>query len=306
MEPIQFSIVVPAFNGVERLCRTLKSLVNQDCINYEVIVVDDCSDQPLESAISEYLVHSPNGPLVSYYRLSSNSGGPARPRNFGVRVAKAPFIMFCDSDDEFSPSRMKQLFGLRLRGDTLYCQDLVISREERFTLLPSRIRSKVIINSNGIVDYNRISAPLSSWVISKRLFEELGGFDESSDIVSFEDFFFLFKLCTRGFKVTRIEGCGGTYNIHSANISTSNVSQRRRFRSLRRKMMDRNGGAITRTVREELHYRLLVLYLNSSFPFGRSLRLALRSCFKLKSLRLRYRLCKWCIYRIIWKLLKNI
>lgn len=50
---MKFSIIIPTYNGAERIGRCLRSIFGQDFPreDYEVIVVDDCSTQDIEAAV---------------------------------------------------------------------------------------------------------------------------------------------------------------------------------------------------------------------------------------------------------------
>jgi len=72
---MKFSIIIPVYNGANVLPDTLRSIHNQDCSDYELIVVDDGST----------------------IELGSNNG-PATARNRGGREAQGDILLFTDSD----------------------------------------------------------------------------------------------------------------------------------------------------------------------------------------------------------------
>jgi len=85
------SIIITAYNRLELLKRALKNVLNQTYKDYEVIVVDDCSDVALEV---------PQG--VRLIRHIFNKGLSAA-RNTGIKAAKGTFICTLDDDNELSP-----------------------------------------------------------------------------------------------------------------------------------------------------------------------------------------------------------
>lgn len=93
----EVSVVVITYNDAKNLPRAVRSVLRQSLRNVEVIVSDDCSrdDTP---RVAQALVAA--DPRVRYTRLERNSGGCGVPRNEGLRHARAPFVMFLDSDDE--------------------------------------------------------------------------------------------------------------------------------------------------------------------------------------------------------------
>lgn len=100
------SVVVIVYNDEERLPRAVRSLLDQTLNNLEVIIADDCSTDGTER-VARALEAS--DPRVRYVRLEQNSGGCSAPRNRGIAVARAPYIMFLDSDDELPRHACKSM-----------------------------------------------------------------------------------------------------------------------------------------------------------------------------------------------------
>ncbi|MEU9890227.1 CDP-glycerol glycerophosphotransferase family protein [Sphaerisporangium sp. NPDC051011] len=103
MQP-DVSVVLITFNDSARLPRALASVLNQSLRNLEVIVVDDASTDATPRVIARH-----DDPRVRYIRRESNSGGCGAPRNTGLDAARAPHVMFLDSDDELAPHACKSL-----------------------------------------------------------------------------------------------------------------------------------------------------------------------------------------------------
>ena len=88
MKPI-FSVIIPTYNTGKIIRKTLDSLVGQTYKNFEVIVSDDGSKDETLSIVREY------GAKLNLIILENeNWGGPARPRNLGIRAATADWIAF--------------------------------------------------------------------------------------------------------------------------------------------------------------------------------------------------------------------
>jgi glycosyltransferase involved in cell wall biosynthesis len=94
------SIIVPTYDRAELLRSTLDSLMAQTYSNFEVIVVDDGSPNDKTKVICE------SYPKIKYLRIN-NSGGPARPRNEGIRYASGAYIAFTDDDDLWVPHKLE-------------------------------------------------------------------------------------------------------------------------------------------------------------------------------------------------------
>ncbi|GGU86335.1 hypothetical protein GCM10010275_22500 [Streptomyces litmocidini] len=100
------SVVIIVYNDEERLPRAVRSVLDQTLNNLEVIIADDCSTDGTERVARSLEAADPR---VRYVRLEQNSGGCSAPRNRGIAVARAPHIMFLDSDDELPRHACKSL-----------------------------------------------------------------------------------------------------------------------------------------------------------------------------------------------------
>lgn len=90
-----FSVVIPSYNRVHLLARTLDSVWQQRFTDYEVIVVDDGSTD----GTLEYLRNL--GDRVR--TVQQVNGGPGAARNAGVRAASGKYVALLDSDDLWFP-----------------------------------------------------------------------------------------------------------------------------------------------------------------------------------------------------------
>ncbi|MDO5556578.1 MAG: glycosyltransferase family 2 protein, partial [Clostridia bacterium] len=109
------SIVIPVYNGVEYLHNTLLSAVRQTYNNIEIIIVDDGSEEDIES-----LVKSFDDNRIMYYRLSHKNADSAR--NFGINISKGMYIAMLDSDDIWESNHLCDCMELLLKegADGLY------------------------------------------------------------------------------------------------------------------------------------------------------------------------------------------
>ncbi|NJD99442.1 glycosyltransferase family 2 protein [Thermococcus sp. LS1] len=96
------SLIIPAYNEGERVLRAIKSALAQDYPDFEVIVVDDGSeDSTFEVA------NSVNDPRLRVYR--NEHSGKARALNFGLSKASGEIIVTTDADSELDENALKEL-----------------------------------------------------------------------------------------------------------------------------------------------------------------------------------------------------
>ena len=92
------SVILIGYNDAVRIVRALDSLRNQTLRSIEIIVVDDASTDATVDVVSTIAAADPRVRIIA---RTQNSGGCSAPRNDGLAAATAPWVMFCDSDDEY-------------------------------------------------------------------------------------------------------------------------------------------------------------------------------------------------------------
>lgn len=110
------SVVIPAYRCAATLSASINSALVQD-VPMEILVIDDCPDEPVEQVMEQYQDNS----SVVYLRNPKNLGA-AETRNRGIALAKAPYVAFLDADDLWRPGKLKkQLGALERTGYVLCC-----------------------------------------------------------------------------------------------------------------------------------------------------------------------------------------
>jgi glycosyltransferase involved in cell wall biosynthesis len=88
-----FSVIITAYQRPDRLREALRSVQDQTYRDFEVIVVDDGSQPPLDGVADEFRAD----PRIRYLRLEN--GGPGRARRKGTEAAGGRWLCFLDDDD---------------------------------------------------------------------------------------------------------------------------------------------------------------------------------------------------------------
>ncbi|MFC1663209.1 glycosyltransferase family A protein [Patescibacteria group bacterium] len=86
---MKLSVIIPTYNQVILLKKTLESLRQQSYEDFEIIVVDDGSTDDTGTFIK-----SQEGIIY----LKQNNSGPPVARNSGAKIAQGDYLLFCDSD----------------------------------------------------------------------------------------------------------------------------------------------------------------------------------------------------------------
>lgn len=98
------SIITPVFNSAVFIAQNIESVLAQTYVDWEHILVDDCSTDESGAIIGEYVNKDER---IKYYRLNSNSGAGVA-RNRAIELAKGRYIAFLDSDDLWYPKKLEK------------------------------------------------------------------------------------------------------------------------------------------------------------------------------------------------------
>lgn len=112
------SVIVPVYNSSKYLEKCLTSLLGQTYGNIEVICIDDGSTDESSQILSRFASED-----LRLSVITQDNHGLATARNIGMASARAPYIMFCDSDDWFHPRMCEEMLGhlLEFDADAVTC-----------------------------------------------------------------------------------------------------------------------------------------------------------------------------------------
>jgi glycosyltransferase involved in cell wall biosynthesis len=102
---VKVSIIIPTYNRPDFLEKLLSSIVRQTFQDYEVIVVDD-SSQNIEG-YRKVIEHFAGVMNIGYFRNDNNMGAPFS-RNRGIKAAKGKYIALVDDDDDWLPEKLEK------------------------------------------------------------------------------------------------------------------------------------------------------------------------------------------------------
>ena len=97
-----FSIIIPTYNRSHVLSRSIDSVLNQTCQDFELIIVDNGSTDNTQKWIDGAYQ---DDRLIYHYQ--EGSGSPASPRNMGISLAKGQWVCLLDSDDKWDKRKLE-------------------------------------------------------------------------------------------------------------------------------------------------------------------------------------------------------
>jgi glycosyltransferase involved in cell wall biosynthesis len=100
---VEISVIMPVYNRADTVRGAIASVLEQDFADFELVIVDDGSEDGTVAAISQ--MHDYR---IKLFIQSENRGGNAA-RNRGIQEAQAPVVCFLDSDDRYLPHKLAKI-----------------------------------------------------------------------------------------------------------------------------------------------------------------------------------------------------
>ncbi len=214
-----FSVVIPTYNRAQKLLRALTSLNNQTFLDFEVLVCDDGSTDETNRIVEAFQTDIKFKSLRYFY--APNWGGPARPRNTGIKEAVADWICLLDSDDSWHPQKLEKMLPYLKSHDLIYHGFEIVMSSGKRKPLTSRSLKKPVFKDLMLNGHNGIIIN-SGVCVRKSLLDQAGGFSEDKTLVGVEDADCWLKVArlTNAFKY--LPEYLGTYYLDGGNITVYN------------------------------------------------------------------------------------
>ncbi len=188
------SIIIPTYKTNASLKDAIESSISQTYRNIEVIVVDDNDPETEYRAIAETIMKKyKNNKTVKYIKHNSNKNGSAA-RNTGVRESKGKYVTFLDDDDVYFKNKIEKQMAKILNTDAIICTCYYRKDGIDYTFKDKDDYTADILMM-------RKAPQTSSFLLSKKAFKQVHGFDESYR--RHQDYEFLIRVCQIG-KVTLV------------------------------------------------------------------------------------------------------
>ncbi|BAB59689.1 glycosyl transferase [Thermoplasma volcanium GSS1] len=191
------SVVITIKNEAKNIQKLLDSLFNNDYEHFEVVVVDDMSNDGTEGIVKKY-------DKVKYIRTRCSRG---EGRNIGAMNSSFENILFTDGDAIVSNGWIGGMVSVLNNGFEIAIGKTVYTGKKRY------IQDRVKIYFNGI----EITAPSVNLAYKKRAFFSLGGFDKR--FVTAEDIDLNLRAAMSGFKFGFCNECVVYAKVRDSFIS---------------------------------------------------------------------------------------
>ncbi len=201
---VEISIVIPVYGAIELLNQCLISLHRSDLKNYEIICVDDCapSNTPYDYDFYDNIIVVKNDGNQGFSNTCNN----------GVKHAKGEFVLLLNSDTivtngaiENALTKLKSDPKIGLVGSKLINIDGSVQEAGGVIWSDTRVENFMRGKSSRIpyVEFDRVSGYVSGAALfsTKKIWDELGGFDQKFTPAYYEDTDICVRARSKGYKV---------------------------------------------------------------------------------------------------------
>ena len=168
---MKISVIIPTYNRKKTLARAIQSVINQSLSPFEILIVDDGSNDGTEEWVKD------NFQNIKY--IYQNNHGVSSARNIGIENAYGDWVAFLDSDDEWLPNKLyEQVKAIDSNPEIkfFHTNEIWIRNGIRVNQMKKHKKYGGYIFEKCL-DICRISP--SSALIQKEVFDNIGIFDES-------------------------------------------------------------------------------------------------------------------------------
>lgn len=159
------SIIMAAYNAEKTIGMAIDSVLSQTYVNFELIIINDCSKDNTLKIIEEYSLADPRVKVIS----NSKNSGVSITRLNGLKASTGEWIAILDSDDAWMPEKLEKQIKLQRQtnADVVYTgvtyMDSDGSPIDWVLHIPFEIGYKKLLKQNLITN--------SSAIVRKKLFE---------------------------------------------------------------------------------------------------------------------------------------
>ena len=209
------SIVIPCFDAEQTLGAAIESVLAQEKVDLDVVVVGDGSSDNSFSLASEY------HPRVRV--LTGPNRGVSTARNRGIGESSKEWIVFLDADDLLTPGTLIQRLhtAAKTEANIVICdwQELVETSHGYVDGSVRRVDRDAIEADAEIACATNVWAPTAALMYRRSLVDRIGGFQ--ADLPVIQDARFLFDAACLGAHFAHSPHVGACYRVSDQSLSRS-------------------------------------------------------------------------------------
>ena len=201
------SVIIHTYNNEKFIAETVESVLKQTYNDYEIIVVDDGSEDGTRDALLPYMQK-----IRYHYK---ENGGIASAKNAGISLSNAEFIAFLDHDDLWVPDKLKiqmEHFNSNPQVGLVYAKYTSFRNDKELRTKPEKGYSGWIFKE--LLSKSFIQT--STVVVRMECLNAVGPYDESFTL---GDEYDMFLRVAKRFQCGFIDKALTRYRVHDKNAS---------------------------------------------------------------------------------------
>ena len=213
------SIVLPVYNGQRYVKDSIASCLNQTLTDFELIIVDDCSQDRTPAIVDEFAQMDTR---VKVIRNKQNRKLPAS-LNVGFTQARGSYHTWTSDDNVYAPTALEEMLSYlqtHQHIDAVYCDYVKI--DER----TGQTREWIVKEIDYIGRGNPVGA---CFMYKSEVFDKLNGYDEQLFCV--EDYDFWLRAYRSGFRFSPLRKKLYAYRCHENSLTETKREQIRTMTS---------------------------------------------------------------------------
>lgn len=154
----KFTVIMPTYNNRSSIMRAIESVINQTYENWELLIVDDFSNDGTFEFVTQYLNNNKSiKNKIKIFRTYRNFG-PYVCMNFGITMSDGEYITRIDSDDYFHIDKLKKQAEILINEDVIGC--LTHQQKEKYVRIGeiTLAYKRSVISKMGFYDNVRFAA----------------------------------------------------------------------------------------------------------------------------------------------------
>jgi len=210
-----FSVILPIYNSISFLKKNLKSIFNQTFKDFEIIIIDNYSND----GSYEYIKKIKKKNLV--YSRINNKGIIAKSRNLGIKISKGKWLAFIDSDDIWFKKKLEVFYKeLKKYEKSDIVSSLFNITENNKIIYVHRFKYKDNFYENLLVKGNCFST--SSTIVRKKFLNNHKIlFNEKKSLATVEDYDLWLNIVKQGGKISLIKEVLTSHTMRTDSMSNS-------------------------------------------------------------------------------------
>ena len=183
------SVIIPVYNTEKYLSACIDSVLQQDNVSFEIILVDDGSTDSSANICDTYAKDYDNIKAIHI-----QNSGPATAKNIGLKHVQGNYIALTDSDDKMEPLMLFKMVsaGYKYDADIICCNYKQVDEQGHVSHLNSTNQQYVLNHEEGLIHFfskNKIYSQCWTKLYKRQMLID-NGIENDPGLRTDEDFIF--------------------------------------------------------------------------------------------------------------------